>query len=279
MDEYPSVSTKAATPEKAGILRISRPDIAAQVASLAASHTPLPDQERAAVLALSYGASTKKALEVAEKSVLTPEFCDEFCTQVATQTGLVPAQAPRSWADIVFEKDGVPMASSRMVAEVFEKRHDNVLRAIDVLRTEMADVGSSELSGLFTEGATYNDKARKDVRFFLMTRDGFSLLAMGFTGKRALEFKLGFIKAFNDMETAFADRLAAEHRERLARTTQLMIDAEKQRDAIAAQAEGARKVAKAAELPKRPERSVSVTYQSLDIQSEEALSSNKLPSP
>ncbi|EHG5469588.1 single-stranded DNA-binding protein [Campylobacter coli] len=42
-------------------------------------------------------------------------------------------------------------------------------------------------------------KTRKD-RCYNLTRDGFSLLAMGFTGKKALQFKIAFINAFNEME-------------------------------------------------------------------------------
>lgn len=213
------------------------PDIAAQCAALAATHMPLPKPELAAVLALSYSATPATALLVMEKSApavvqSSPkdvEFVQEFGRQVSEACVQLDMIAkPISWADIVFEKDGVPMASSRKVAEVFEKRHNNVLRDID----RLIETGYSELSSLFTEGAAYNDKARKDVRFFLMTRDGFSLLAMGFTGKRALEFKLGFIRTFNAMETELKERLAKDHRDRLARTTQLLVDTEQQRDAV-----------------------------------------------
>jgi anti-repressor protein len=95
-------------------------------------------------------------------------------------------------------KMGQPVCNSRMVAEFFGKRHDNVLRDID----RVTFGGSSELSSLFVESVAHHAKARKMVRSFNMTKDGFSLLAMGFTGPQALQFKLAFIKRFNEMEDA-----------------------------------------------------------------------------
>lgn len=105
-----------------------------------------------------------------------------------------------SWADIVFEKDGVPMADSRKVAEVFEKEHKNVTQSIHRLTDQLYLAGHREWHELNFQPVTYADAKGEARPCFHMTRDGFSLLAMGFTGKRALEFKLGFIQAFNDME-------------------------------------------------------------------------------
>lgn len=80
------------------------------------------------------------------------------------------------------------MASSSRDVAFFGKRHDNVLRDIDALIYGLA--GSSDLRDLFIERTEHHDKARKDVRLYEMTRDGFTLLAMGFTGKTALAFKV-----------------------------------------------------------------------------------------
>lgn len=98
-------------------------------------------------------------------------------------------------APIVTLKGNQAFANSRDVATFFGKPHDNVLRDIDVLL-----LGPSELSDLFHEHAEYHDKARKLVRAFDMTKDGFTLLAMGFTGAKALQFKLAHIAAFNEMD-------------------------------------------------------------------------------
>lgn len=95
----------------------------------------------------------------------------------------------------LFNKNGKILAGSREVAEKFEKRHDHVLRDIDKLISDSPDLGSE----MFVE-STYQTSRGKTYKCYLMNRDGFSLLAMGFTGAKALEWKLKYIKAFNEME-------------------------------------------------------------------------------
>ena len=90
--------------------------------------------------------------------------------------------------------DGQPMASSRDIAEHFEKRHDHVLRDIDTLKKDVPNFG-----GMFSE-VEIPDGYGRPQRAYLMNRDGFALLAMGFTGKAALEWKIKYIEAFNAME-------------------------------------------------------------------------------
>lgn len=98
---------------------------------------------------------------------------------------------------IVVIRDGEVFANSRDVADSFGKRHDNVLQAIDNL---LQTGGSSDLRNLFVERSEIHDQARKTVRLFDMNRDGFALLAMGFTGQKALKWKLSYLQAFNAME-------------------------------------------------------------------------------
>ncbi|MCB5203181.1 Rha family transcriptional regulator [Neorhizobium sp. T786] len=88
-------------------------------------------------------------------------------------------------ASTVSMKKGQAVCNSRALADVFEKRHDNVLRDIDNLLALIS--GSSNLSGLFFERSDHHPQARKMVRSFDMTKDGFTLLAMGFTGPKALQ--------------------------------------------------------------------------------------------
>lgn len=98
---------------------------------------------------------------------------------------------------IVSVKDGKVFADSRDVAEFFGKRHDHVLR--DIRSMDLSpDLGAS----LFLPTALL-DKYGREMPAFDMTRDGFTLLAMGFTGKKALQFKLQYIEAFNRMEAKF----------------------------------------------------------------------------
>lgn len=96
--------------------------------------------------------------------------------------------------DLVMLKDQQAVTSSLKVAEVFEKGHQHVLRDIDNLKRDLSKFGQ-----MFAEG-TEPDSYGRDRRVYYMNRDGFTLLAMGFTGKEALKFKLKYIEAFNAME-------------------------------------------------------------------------------
>lgn len=95
---------------------------------------------------------------------------------------------------IVYQRDGQPAVSSRDVAEQFEKEHRNVIQAIKNLIAE-----KSALTPMFIED-TYTAGTGKKYPMYYMNRDGFTLLAMGFTGKEALTWKLKYIQAFNMME-------------------------------------------------------------------------------
>jgi Rha family phage regulatory protein len=85
--------------------------------------------------------------------------------------------------------------TSRNVAERFSKRHDNVIRDIEALKKDILN-----FEEMFIE-TTLPDTYGRQQRAYIMNRDGFSLLVMGFTGAEALKFKLEYIQAFNAMET------------------------------------------------------------------------------
>lgn len=90
--------------------------------------------------------------------------------------------------------EGQVVVSSRQVAEHFEKRHTHVLTVIKEI------LNSAENSAQWFFKAEYKDASGKSNPEYLMNRDGFSLLVMGFTGKKALEWKIKYIQAFNAME-------------------------------------------------------------------------------
>ena len=94
---------------------------------------------------------------------------------------------------------GRPATTSLEVANFFGKRHDNVLRDVDALLSQLPE-NSLQLN--FEE--TYQEQETplgvKQVRMFILYRDGFMLLVMGYTGKKALAMKLAYIEAFNRME-------------------------------------------------------------------------------
>lgn len=103
--------------------------------------------------------------------------------------------------DIVFQgSEGQPLTNSVLVAEKFDRRHDNVYQAIGKLLITCPE----KLGHLFVE-SSYIDIQGKDRPMYIMNRDGFTLLAMGFTGKKALQFKLDYIEAFNKMEKAIKE--------------------------------------------------------------------------
>lgn len=95
----------------------------------------------------------------------------------------------------ITNKDGKLTVSSREVAERFEKRHDHVLRDVEALLDQNPKLGAD----YFIE-SSYKAGTGKPYKQYELTRDGFSLLAMGFTGAKALGWKLKFIEAFNKME-------------------------------------------------------------------------------
>lgn len=99
---------------------------------------------------------------------------------------------------ILSTQNGEPVASSRQIAESFEKNHRDVLRAVDNLKEDVRNFAQ-----MFFE-STEPDSYGREQRTYLMNRDGFSLLVMGFTGKAALEWKLKYIQAFNEMEKKLA---------------------------------------------------------------------------
>lgn len=97
--------------------------------------------------------------------------------------------------ELVFGRDGKVFADSREVAKRFGKRHKNVLQSIDQI---IKDIG--DRVGLNFEPYWYIAENNKKNPAFTMSRAGFMLLVMGFTGKKALLWKLRWIEAFDRME-------------------------------------------------------------------------------
>ena len=98
--------------------------------------------------------------------------------------------------DLVVLTNGVPMVDSVLVAKKFGKIHRDIMDAIH--RIFEADEDFWRVNFYTTSYVVRG----KEYPSFMMTRDGFSLLAMGFTGKDAMKWKIGYINAFNSMEQA-----------------------------------------------------------------------------
>ena len=97
----------------------------------------------------------------------------------------------------LFHKETVAMTDSLKVAEVFGKRHDNVLKKINC---------SKQFNALHFKAVKYTDEKGEKRPKVLMTQDGFTFLVMGFTGKKAAEFKEAYIKQFNEMREWISKR-------------------------------------------------------------------------
>lgn len=99
----------------------------------------------------------------------------------------------------LYEKGGQVFCDSLQIAETFEKRHADVLRDIEKL-TEP----TSGLSERFGERnfalSSYKSKQGKKLPCYYVTRDGFTVLVMGYTGTKAMRFKEAYITRFNEME-------------------------------------------------------------------------------
>lgn len=100
--------------------------------------------------------------------------------------------------DLVFrgQNDQV-ITTSLKVAEVFGKRHNDVLKSI----RNLTSAQNCAVLKMF-ETSSYINEQGKEQPMFIMGRDGFTLLAMGFNGEKALDFKIAYIDAFNKMEEA-----------------------------------------------------------------------------
>ena len=88
---------------------------------------------------------------------------------------------------------------SLYVAQFFEKEHKNVLRDIARL-TDSTSGLSKEFARLNFEPSSYTNSQNKKQPCYMMTRDGFTMLVMGYTGQKAMRFKELYIRRFNEME-------------------------------------------------------------------------------
>ena len=98
--------------------------------------------------------------------------------------------------------DGRPATTSLDVSKFFRKRHDAVLRDI---RNIIANCPEEFTAHDFVV-SNYMDNTGRSLAMYIIFRDGFTLLAMGYTGPEAMRFKLAYIEAFNRMEAELARR-------------------------------------------------------------------------
>jgi Rha family phage regulatory protein len=112
---------------------------------------------------------------------------------------LVPAPTEPEFQPQLTVRDGAIYANSREVAEAFGKEHKNVLRDIRTIADQLPQEHRLNFEPVTSE-VTRPDGSTISTPTVDMTRDGLTLLVMGFTGEKALKFKLAYINAFNKME-------------------------------------------------------------------------------
>lgn len=96
--------------------------------------------------------------------------------------------------------DSRPVTSSRIVANYFGKRHEDVVRSIRSIISKKPELQASRNFAEWSEEVEIGSGAKRTVVCYWMDRKGFSILAMGFTGAKALDFKCAFYDEFERME-------------------------------------------------------------------------------
>lgn len=128
--------------------------------------------------------------------------------------------------DLVFNQNGKLLTSSLLVAKTFGKEHARVMRDI----RELACSEEFRL-GNFAD-TSYKDAQGKSQPMFHLTRDGFTLLVMGYTGKKAMQFKEDYINAFNQMEQSLNKPKQMSQLEILVQSAQALLEQSKRLDMV-----------------------------------------------
>lgn len=101
---------------------------------------------------------------------------------------------------ILKEVNGKIVTTSREIGLDFEKKHGDVVRAVNNTIEGLCKIANTPIERYFIESEYINPQNNQKYKEYLLTRDGFILTAMGFTGSKALEWKVKYIDAFNKME-------------------------------------------------------------------------------
>lgn len=130
-------------------------------------------------------------------------------------------QEKNNSCDLIQVINNEPTTTSLIIADIFQKRHKDIIRNIEALVANLEDgvLLSRPIVPLLFEKAEYINSQNKPQPYYILNRNSFSLVAMGFNNTRnVLEWKLKYIAAFNEMEArlsnpapqtpAIGDRLA-----------------------------------------------------------------------
>ena len=133
---------------------------------------------------------------------------------------------------MVSNENGEPKTTSYAVAEAFQKRHSDVLRAIKNMKCSQK-FRERNFALCFENNKLQNGKPRK---FYQMTKDGWMFLVMGFSGEKADAVKEQFIDAFNWM----ASQLTQVFQSKWAQYNQVSLEYKSRKEVVSGQARGMR---------------------------------------
>ena len=102
--------------------------------------------------------------------------------------------------ELVFLKNRQALTTSLKVAEYFNKRHRDVMRAIEDSIEQLGGMPKNAHTPPFTKSSYVNEQNGQKYPMYLLNRDGFMFVVMGFTGEKAAQLKWNYIQAFNAME-------------------------------------------------------------------------------
>ncbi|MYZ84048.1 Rha family transcriptional regulator [Ligilactobacillus salivarius] len=129
--------------------------------------------------------------------------------------------------DLVIMHDQQAVTTSLVLAEAFEKQHKHVIEAIEK-KISTAE-NSALLKNMFIEDSYIASNGKQNKMYYL-NRDGFTFIAMGFTGKKADEFKLKYIDAFNKMENQIKEKTQFRLPKNLTEMSTMFFDVMKDQD-------------------------------------------------
>lgn len=115
---------------------------------------------------------------------------------------------PKDDLGVFVDNHDTPRVDSLFIAELFEKNHKEVLRDIRKITAPTSGLSEEFRQCNFAPSSYRNQQNKKQPCYFL-TRDGFTMLVMGYTGQKAMQFKELYIKRFNEMEKVIKSLVAA----------------------------------------------------------------------
>lgn len=125
--------------------------------------------------------------------------------------------------NLVYANGAVALTNSVLVAKKFGKEHKHVL---DAIRELIKGCAENSADPMFEETTYVHPQNGQAYPMFIMNRDGFTLLAMGFTGEKALRFKLDYINAFNKMDAELKSTKPLTPAQQLLANAQMLVEME-----------------------------------------------------